>query len=177
MVWFFVILFNFKKNCTAAKLKSLTNNKVFYLNTIVLLQLPMRFWKFVTFASYRAKRASKSWIKHRAVRVHCEIFYLFQVVAFFLTSSSDQEAITKALGILKKWNPDMSPKYGMTDCDMAEINALAAVFPGCKCFVCDFHVKQAWTTRIKSILAESHGQGLFCTFFNTIAIFYNLKWD
>lgn len=46
--------------------------------------------------------------------------------------------------IILEWNPEIQPKYGMVDFDIAEINSLEFVFPGIKVFLCDFHREQAW---------------------------------
>ena len=67
----------------------------------------------------------------------------FQVVAIIILEDQSSELLTQALGIVKSWNPDIIPKYGMVDFDDAEIIALEKLFPGIEVFLCDFH--QAWT--------------------------------
>ncbi|XP_063692863.1 uncharacterized protein LOC134824817 [Bolinopsis microptera] len=74
----------------------------------------------------------------------------YQVVAVFLTSKLDGDTVAEALYVVKRWNPDLSPTYSMTDIDTAEINAIQEVFPGTKHFYCDFHIKQAWEKAIKN---------------------------
>nr|XP_047137883.1 uncharacterized protein LOC124814333 [Hydra vulgaris] len=41
-------------------------------------------------------------------------------------------------------NPNLSPKFCMTDYCNEEIDALEETFPDCKVLVCDFHREQAW---------------------------------
>ena len=38
-----------------------------------------------------------------------------QIVASFVVENETQEAITEALEILKSWNPEFAPKFGITD--------------------------------------------------------------
>ena len=52
--------------------------------------------------------------------------------------------MTKALGIIKEWNPDVIPKYAMVDFDSGEILSLEKIFPSILVFLCDFHREQAW---------------------------------
>ena len=69
----------------------------------------------------------------------------FQVVAVIVVEDESSELLTQALGIVQSWNPDVQPKYAMTDFDTAEISSLEFLFPGIKVFLCDFHREQAWT--------------------------------
>ena len=73
-------------------------------------------------------------------------------MGFFLSQgehSLGQEMIQEALEIFKTWNPGYEPKYSMTDCDMAEVNAIKTVYPSTVVFWCDFHVKKAWKERLQ----------------------------
>ena len=54
----------------------------------------------------------------------------YQIVATFVTESETTEALEEALKIIKEWNPEFNPKYGMTDYCCKEIDALETVFPG-----------------------------------------------
>ncbi|XP_066917540.1 uncharacterized protein [Clytia hemisphaerica] len=69
----------------------------------------------------------------------------YQVAAVIVTQDETTAMIKKALKIVKGWNPDISPKYGMVGYDTAEITALEEVFPGIQIFLCDFHREQSWT--------------------------------
>jgi len=63
----------------------------------------------------------------------------------FVTQRETTGAIAEALNQLKEWNPDISPKYGITDYAWEEINALKSVWNEMVVFLCDFHCEQAWT--------------------------------
>ena len=52
----------------------------------------------------------------------------YQIVATFVTENETTQSITEALAINKSWNPDVFPKYGMTDYCMEEIDAVEKVF-------------------------------------------------
>ena len=67
----------------------------------------------------------------------------------------DEISISEALGILREWNPDWSPKYFMVDFSVAEIGAIETCFPGVVAYICDFHRQQAiqhWVTAAKNWL-------------------------
>ena len=68
----------------------------------------------------------------------------YSVVAEFVVHSESAENIQEALQILKKWNPDWTPRFFMTDYSEAELNALELVFPKVTVYLCDFHREQAW---------------------------------
>lgn len=51
----------------------------------------------------------------------------------------DQALISKALAILRKWNPTWNPNYFMVDYSSAEIGAIKEQFPGNVVYICDFH--------------------------------------
>ena len=40
---------------------------------------------------------------------------------------------------LLEWNHAIKSKYGMVDCDAAEIFSMGVVFPEVKIFLCDVH--------------------------------------
>ena len=69
---------------------------------------------------------------------------MYQVVAIIIIEDESTELLSQALMIIKEWNPEVNPKYGMTDFDDAETLALYHVFPGIILFLCDFHREQAW---------------------------------
>jgi len=76
--------------------------------------------------------------------------YGYQVAAMFITYNLKEVSITRALNVLKEWNPDWSPEIGMTDCDSAEVNAMKNCFPSLKDqFYCGFHVVSAWKKAVK----------------------------
>ena len=54
----------------------------------------------------------------------------YQVVAVFITENESEDSIKEALTVIKSWNQDVSPKYGMTDYCVEGINAMEDVFPG-----------------------------------------------
>ena len=67
----------------------------------------------------------------------------------------DEISISEALGILREWNPDWSPKYFMVDFSVAEIGAIETCFPGVVAYICDFHRQQAiqhWVKAAKNWL-------------------------
>ena len=54
----------------------------------------------------------------------------YQVVAVFITENESEDNIKEALTVIKSWNQNVSPKYGMTDYCVEGINAMEDVFPG-----------------------------------------------
>ena len=54
----------------------------------------------------------------------------YQIAATFVTENEKEESIVKALEIIKTWNPELHPRYGMTDYCIEEISAMEKVFPG-----------------------------------------------
>ena len=68
----------------------------------------------------------------------------FQVAAVIVLQEESTAMITKALDIIKKWNPDVLPKYAFVDFDEREITALEVVYADIQVFLCDFHREQAW---------------------------------
>ena len=54
----------------------------------------------------------------------------YQIVASFVAENKTQEAITEALEVIKSWNPQFSPRFGMTDYCHGERKSLECIFPG-----------------------------------------------
>ena len=54
----------------------------------------------------------------------------YQVVAVFITKNESEDSIKEVLTVNKSWNQDFSPRYGIMDCCVKEINAMEDVFPG-----------------------------------------------
>ncbi len=73
----------------------------------------------------------------------CEHQVGYKVVAEFMCQHEDEISIFKALGILRGWNRDWSPKHFMVDFSAAEIGAIETCFPGVVAYICDFHHQQA----------------------------------
>ena len=53
----------------------------------------------------------------------------YQVVASFAVQDETNIAITETLGILKNWNPRLSPKPFLVDICEEEITSIEIVFP------------------------------------------------
>ena len=70
-------------------------------------------------------------------------------VAEFIIYHENEDTIREALEVIKSWNPQLNPNYGMTDYDKAEINALEKAFPGIHVYLCEFHREQAWTRWVR----------------------------
>ena len=54
----------------------------------------------------------------------------YQVAAVFVTQQETASDIAEALDIIKRWSPDVSPKYAMVDFSEEEISALETTFQG-----------------------------------------------
>lgn len=74
---------------------------------------------------------------YRTTRYTLPLFFLvvktnidYQIVGTFVTENETMSSVQEALSIFKKWNPNVSPRYGMTDYCMEEINAMETTFPG-----------------------------------------------
>ena len=74
---------------------------------------------------------------YRTTRYALPIFFFvvktnidYQIVAIFVCENETEECITEALTVIKSWNTNLSPKYGMTDYCTEEINSMEKVFPG-----------------------------------------------
>ena len=59
-----------------------------------------------------------------AVRANVGYF----VVASFVLEHETTSAISEALDVIKKWNPNWNPKFFMTDFSEAEIRAIETTF-------------------------------------------------
>jgi len=82
----------------------------------------------------------------------------------FITYNLKEVSVTRALNVLKEWNPSWAPEISMTDCDHAEVNAIKTCFPSIKDqFYCGFHVLQAWNRAVKGYFKGNKGELLFCT--------------
>ena len=75
--------------------------------------------------------------KYRTTRYALPLFFSvvktninYQVVAVFITENESEDSIKEALTVIKSWNQDVSPKYGMADYCVEGINAMEDVFPG-----------------------------------------------
>ena len=86
------------------------------------------------------------------VCVKTNISYI--VVGEFVIEDENIESIAEALKVLKDWNGSLDPLFFMTDCSLAEINAIESVFPGAIVFLCDFHRNQAWERWVKKNVNE-----------------------
>ena len=53
----------------------------------------------------------------------------YHIVVSFVAENETQEAITEVLEVIKSWNPQFSPKFGMTDYCNEEIKSLESTFP------------------------------------------------
>lgn len=54
----------------------------------------------------------------------------YQVVGVIIVQHETKSMIKEALSVIKQWNPDVNPKYGMVDFSEEEIYALEETFPG-----------------------------------------------
>lgn len=72
----------------------------------------------------------------------------YQAVAVIILASESKDSLVKALNILKDLNPNIHPKYLLTDNNMDEMNALEYVFPKSSVFIASFCAKQNWHQRI-----------------------------
>ena len=54
----------------------------------------------------------------------------YQIVASFAAENETQGAITEALEVIKSWNSQFSPKFGLTDYCNEEEKSLESTFPG-----------------------------------------------
>ena len=87
----------------------------------------------------------------------------YKVVAEFMCQHEDEVSIYEALGILRGWNHEWSPKYFMVDFSVAEIVAIETCFRGVVAYICDFKHQQAiqrWVRAAKNGLYQSEQQFL-----------------
>ena len=78
---------------------------------------------------------------YRTTRYALPLFFLvvrtnvdYQVVGAFICETETSESIEEALRIFRTWNPQLKPKYCMTDYSNEEIAATENVFKGIHCF-------------------------------------------
>lgn len=76
---------------------------------------------------------------YRTTRYAVPLFFLvvktnvnYQIVGMFVCENESEECITEALGIFKSWNPEIKPKFGMTDYCKEEIKSMEKIFEGMK---------------------------------------------
>ena len=88
---------------------------------------------------------------HKVCKYSLSLFFLvvqtnvnFQIAAIIVLADETSKLLTKALHIIKEWNPDVTPKYAMVDFDSGEILSLETVYPSILIFLCDFHREQSW---------------------------------
>ena len=56
----------------------------------------------------------------------------YQVVGSFIIEEENSQSMTKAINILREWNPNWSPESLMMDNCAAELKAVKSCFPGNK---------------------------------------------
>ena len=76
------------------------------------------------------------------------------VVGELIVQTESAACIKEALDVLKKWNPNWSPTFFMSDYSEAEITSLETVFPNALVYICDFHREQSWERWVKD---HQHG--------------------
>ena len=54
----------------------------------------------------------------------------YQIVAVFFTENETGDSIQEALSIIKSWNKNVSPIYGVTDYCTEEFKAMENIFEG-----------------------------------------------
>ena len=74
---------------------------------------------------------------YKTTRYSLPVFFLtwktnadYQIVATFATENEMTQSTTEALAIIKSWNLEVCPKYGMADYCNEEIDAVESVFSG-----------------------------------------------
>ena len=74
---------------------------------------------------------------YRTTRYTLRLFFMvvktnidYQIVAVFVTENETEDSIQEALSIIKSWNKDFSPIYGMTDYCTEEFKAMENIFEG-----------------------------------------------
>ena len=61
-----------------------------------------------------------------------------------ISSNSQQETLTFLLRTVRNDNPDVKPKYIMSDKDRAQMNAVQCIYPASRLLLCWWHVLHAW---------------------------------
>ena len=74
---------------------------------------------------------------YKTTRYALPLFFLcvktnvnYQVVATFVILNESRQQISEALEMIKAWNPNIWPSYGMTDYVNAEIGAMQDTWEG-----------------------------------------------
>ena len=67
----------------------------------------------------------------------------FQVCRVIVLQEESVDMITRALSVVKMWNPEVIPKYAFVDFDEREISSLEIVYPSIQVYLCDFDREQA----------------------------------
>ena len=55
----------------------------------------------------------------------------YQIVPSFVAENERQEAINETLEVIKSWNPEFSPKFGMADYCNEEIKSFESTLMDC----------------------------------------------
>ena len=83
---------------------------------------------------------------HKVCKYSLPLFFLMvqtnvniQIAVIIVLEVETGKLLTKALQIIKEWNPAVTPKYAMADFDSGEILSLETIFPSILVFLCDFH--------------------------------------
>ena len=76
-------------------------------------------------ATYRTKRYTLR-LFFMVVKTNID----YQIVAAFVTENETEDSIQERLSIIKSWNKDFSPIYGMTDYCTEEFKAMENIFEG-----------------------------------------------
>ena len=75
----------------------------------------------------------------------------FQPIGFFIVMDELAPTIESCLELIKSWTPGWKALIVTTDMDAAEMLAIGNVFPDIAHFLCEFHVKQAWLRKFRSL--------------------------
>lgn len=68
----------------------------------------------------------------------------FQLYTVIVLQEELIDMMTRALSVVKIWNPEVAPKYALVDFDEREILSLEIICPDIQVYLCDFHRGQAW---------------------------------
>jgi hypothetical protein len=64
--------------------------------------------------------------------------------AWMISSNAQEETIAYFLLKIKARNPDIKPKWIMSDKDQAQMNSICRVYPDLQLLLCWWHVLHAW---------------------------------
>lgn len=74
---------------------------------------------------------------YRAGRYPLPVFFLFvrtnanyQVAAVLVVQQETQQSLVNALQVVRRWNPDVNPRYALVDFSDEPVAALVETFPG-----------------------------------------------